>query len=172
MCVGAPGLCSLISTFAALRPETCQTCHPDWCRFDRCICIIDLEKLGKPREALKRIRDSGKAGFCSLALDAHNNVLLTGSLDGALRVWSVEGRCLDRFDGLSSAPVHVAHLPHLNVWWATGRAGRIAVIDPRAPALITQHVAAPNQLLVSGLMGRWGLAGWDGPAGSTLHERP
>jgi WD40 repeat protein len=63
------------------------------CRFDRCICIIDTDKLDKPREAFKRVKDCGKAGLISLAFDPHNNVLLAGSLDGVLRVWSVEGRC-------------------------------------------------------------------------------
>lgn len=57
-------------------------------------------------------------------------------------------RCLDKFEGLSNRPVHVAYLPHLNNWWATGRFSKVAALDPRAPALITEFVAAPNQLLV------------------------
>lgn len=61
-------------------------------RFDRCICIYDTDKLEKPKEAFKRVKDPGKAGITSLAFDPHNNVLLAGSLDGVLRVWSVEGR--------------------------------------------------------------------------------
>jgi WD40 repeat protein len=63
-------------------------CH----RFDRCICVFDIDKLDKPKEAFKRVKDCGKAGLVSLAFDPHNNVLLAGSLDGMLRVWSVEGR--------------------------------------------------------------------------------
>jgi len=40
------------------------------------------------------VRECARSGFTSLAYDPdpHNSVLLTGSLDGALRVWSVEGR--------------------------------------------------------------------------------
>jgi WD40 repeat protein len=64
-------------------------------RFDRCICIFDIDKLDKPKEAFKRVKDCGKAGLVSLAFDPHNNVLLAGSLDGVLRVWSVEGRWVD-----------------------------------------------------------------------------
>jgi WD40 repeat protein len=62
------------------------------CRFDRCICSYDVDKLDKPKEAFKRVKDCARAGLTSLAFDPHNNVLLAGSLDGALRVWSVEGR--------------------------------------------------------------------------------
>jgi WD40 repeat protein len=61
-------------------------------RFDRCICCYDVDKLDKPKEAFKRVKDCARAGLTSLAFDPHNNVLLAGSLDGALRVWSVEGR--------------------------------------------------------------------------------
>lgn len=63
-------------------------------------------------------------------------------------------RCLDKFEGLSSQPVHVAYLPQTNTWWATGRFSKIAALDPRAPALITEYVAAPNQLTVR--HGGWG----------------
>jgi hypothetical protein len=55
-------------------------------------------------------------------------------------------RCLDKFEGLSNKPVHVCYLPHTNNWWATGRFSKVAALDPRAPALITKYVAAPNQL--------------------------
>lgn len=54
--------------------------------------MYDTDKLDKPKEAFKRVKDCGKAGLISLAYDPHNNVLLAGSLDGVLRVWSVEGR--------------------------------------------------------------------------------
>lgn len=64
--------------------------HP--CRYDRCICMYDIDKLDKPKEAFKRVRDCARAGITSLTLDAKNNVLLCGSLDGAMRVWSLEGR--------------------------------------------------------------------------------
>jgi hypothetical protein len=174
--------------------RTCARTHPPkrLRSFDGCIGVYDVDKLDKPWEAFKRVRDCGKGGLASLAYDATNNMLLAGSLDGVLRVWSVEGRCvrlpvllagsqaervvprpthnlcivprscrsppptqttpacrcLDRFDGLSSQPVHVAHLPQLNVWWASGRGGRVAVLDPRAPAVITDVVAQPNQLMV------------------------
>lgn len=38
------------------------------------------------------MRECARAGITSMSLDAANNLLLVGSLDGALRVWSMEGR--------------------------------------------------------------------------------
>jgi hypothetical protein len=82
----------------------------------------------------------------SLALDARAGVLLAGSLEGALRVWSLEGRCLDKFEALSGRPVSAAHVPQTGAWWATGRQDHVNVVDPRAPANVTAYTAAPNQL--------------------------
>eukprot|EP00775_Hariotina_reticulata_P004041 gene4041-4288_t len=117
--------------------------------FDRCICSYDIDKLDKPKEAFKRVRECGRAGLTSLAYDPdpHNSVLLTGSLDGTLRVWSLESRCLDKFEGLSNKPISAVQLPHVKHWWATGRSGKLEALDPRAPAVITQYAAQPNQLL-------------------------
>lgn len=135
-------------------------CTPFYfCSFDRAICIYDTEKLDKGRDCFKRIRDCARAAITSLALDSRNNVLLAGSLEGTLRVWSLEGRCLDKFEGLSSRPISVVHVPQTNVWWATGRFDRVNVCDPRAPANVTQYVAQPNQLMkhqVGGLEDPWG----------------
>jgi hypothetical protein len=115
-------------------------------RFDRAICIYSTEKLHKGRECFRRVRDCARGAITSLALDARGGVLLAGSLEGALRVWSLEGRCLDKFEGLSSRPISAAHVPQTNMWWATGRQDKVNVCDPRAPANVTAFVAASNQL--------------------------
>lgn len=65
-------------------------------RFDRCICIYDYDKIDKPKEAFKKVKNCHKAGILSMAFDPHNNVLLTGSVDGNVKLWSLEGRWVDR----------------------------------------------------------------------------
>ena len=128
-----------------------------WCRFDRAICIYDIEKLDKGRECFKRVRDCARAAITSLSFDPRTNVLLAGSLEGALRVWSLEGRCLEKFEGLSSRPVSVVHVPQTHMWWATGRFDRVNVCDPRAPANVTQFCAQQNHLLQHQVRGLSGL---------------
>jgi hypothetical protein len=120
---------------------------PNSTRFDRAICIYDIERLSKGRDCFRRIRDCARAAITSLSLDARGGVLLAGSLEGALRVWSLEGRCLDKFEGLSSRPISAVAVPQTRVWWATGRFDRVNVCDPRAPANVTQYVAQQNHLL-------------------------
>lgn len=152
-CVRAAGfgwaLCSRATHHAALYATDHALCNP--CparpRFDRAICIYDIEKLAKGRECFKRVRDCARAAITSLALDPRTNVLLAGSLEGTLRVWSLEGRCLEKFEGLSGRPVSAVHVRQTHAWWATGRFDRVNVCDPRAPANVTQYVAQQNHLL-------------------------
>jgi len=66
------------------------------CRYDHSICVYDIEKLDRPKEAFRRVRGAHMGAVTSLALDVVSNTLISGSTDGALRVWSQEGRCLDR----------------------------------------------------------------------------
>ncbi|KAI8472624.1 MAG: WD40-repeat-containing domain protein [Monoraphidium minutum] len=151
---GEPQLAAALGQRGAQEHEYYSACHTDVVKcivitdgskiftagFDRAICIYDTEKLDKGRECFKRVRDCARAAITSLSLDARANVLLAGSLEGALRVWSLEGRCLDKFEGLSGRPVSAAPVPQTGAWWATGRFDRVNVVDPRALANVTAFV--------------------------------
>lgn len=56
--------------------------------------MYDIDKLDKPKEAFHRIKKCHTAAIVSMAYDAYNNCLLTGSIDGSMKVWSMEGRCV------------------------------------------------------------------------------
>lgn len=60
--------------------------------FDNCLCIYEFDKLDKPREAFQRIRKCHSAAIVSMAYDTSTNCILTGSIDGSMKVWSIEGR--------------------------------------------------------------------------------
>ena len=62
-------------------------------RFDKSLCIYEFDKLDKPREAFQRIRKCHTSAIVSMAYDNSTNTILTGSIDGSMKVWSVEGRC-------------------------------------------------------------------------------
>ena len=46
-----------------------------------------------------------RSAVTSLAYDPANSAVLSGSADGSLALWSVEGRCLERFDKISNKQV-------------------------------------------------------------------
>lgn len=132
VCRPVVALTSSIATKKLLRAESCSKCSHTWSVLARAKCSqIHAQGAGVCW---------GKGGGRGVRGHAFTN-----------RPWPAVllRRCLDKFEGLSTQPVHVAYLPHTNNWWATGRFSRVAALDPRAPALITEYVAAPNQLLVS-----------------------
>ncbi len=49
-------------------------------------------------------------------------------------------RLLDKFESINDQPVAVAYVPSTNMYWASGRFGRLVAYDPRAPANVTQYV--------------------------------
>lgn len=167
--VVASGLSSA-ATAEADRPHILKRLHPplkgpDYCHtdvvktciitdtgkiitggFDKCICIYEYEKLDKPKEAFQRIAKCHNAAIVSMAYDNYNNVILTGAVDGSMKVWSMEGRPLDRFEAINDQAVAVAVVPRINVYWASGRFGRLLAYDPKAPANITDYVQEANSL--------------------------
>ena len=71
----------------AMRPP-----GPGGSRYDKRICIYEFDKLDKPKEAVQRISRCHAAAIVSMAYDHTNNCILTGSIDGSMKVWSMEGR--------------------------------------------------------------------------------
>jgi hypothetical protein len=43
----------------------------------------------------------------------------------------MEGRLLDKFESINDQPVCVAYVPPTNMYWASGRFGRLLAYDPR-----------------------------------------
>lgn len=62
------------------------------CRYDKCVCMYEYDKLDKPKEAFQRLRKCHTAAIVSMAYDDSTNSILTGSIDGSMKVWSMEGR--------------------------------------------------------------------------------
>ncbi|KAL6755154.1 WD40-repeat-containing domain protein, partial [Haematococcus lacustris] len=115
--------------------------------FDKAICIYEFDKLDKPKEAFQRIRKCHTAAIVSMAYDHQNNCILSGSIDGSMKVWSMEGsRLLDKFTSINDQPVCVAYVPPTNMYWASGRFGRLVAYDPRAPSNVTEYVRDSNSL--------------------------
>ncbi|GMH37514.1 hypothetical protein BSKO_05387 [Bryopsis sp. KO-2023] len=111
--------------------------------FDRCLCLYDCEK---PRESYRKIKNCHTAAISSMVLDTDNNWVVTGSFDGSFRVWSMEGRCLDRFEGVADGQTIVAYVPLTKMYWITGRNNKLVAYDPRAPANVSDYVQDSNQL--------------------------
>ncbi len=68
--------------------------------------MYDLNTAEKrPTEGFTRIARAHHAAITSLAYDPASSVVLSGSADGCLALWSVEGRCVERLDKISNKQV-------------------------------------------------------------------
>ncbi|KAK9811558.1 hypothetical protein WJX72_005843 [[Myrmecia] bisecta] len=110
--------------------------------YDKAIFIYELDR---PR-ACRRLLDACPAGMTSAAIDNINNWLLTTSLDGSLRVWSPEGRCLDTFASIHDQAPSTCYVPMTRNYWCTAKYDRVLVYDARAPANITEYLKDVSSL--------------------------
>ncbi|KAK9831951.1 hypothetical protein WJX81_002208 [Elliptochloris bilobata] len=110
--------------------------------YDRTVCILTPDGS----HGVRRLPNAAAAGLCSACLDAHSNSILAGCLDGSMQLWSIEGRCLDSFDGVADQAVSAACVPMTRSYWATSATGHVTVIDPRGPTHITDYVRSTSAL--------------------------
>jgi len=111
--------------------------------YDKAICMYDSER---PKEVCVKFEKCHSGAICSLAFDADNNWIVTGSYDGTVKIWSQEGRCLDVFDGLADTVTGLACVSATKSYWVTGRGYRLVAYDPRSPANITEYVKDTSRL--------------------------
>ena len=53
-------------------------------------------------------------------------------------------RLLDKFENINTQPVCVAYVASTNMYWGSGRFGRLVGFDPRAPANVTEYIKESN----------------------------
>lgn len=82
-----------------------------------------------------------QGGISASAYDTDSKWLLTGCYDGTLKIWSQEGHCLDIFQKLCDSSItSVAFIAATRCYWVTSKSGNVNVIDPQAPANVTEWV--------------------------------
>ena len=126
--------------------------------YDRAVCAFDPETLnpasrdkphvrGKPR--FRRFPNLHDAPIVSLDFDQDNGWIVTGSLDGTVRVFTRDARRLNSFepDGIARV-LSVARLPGASAYLSAGVAedgdetrAVISCFDARTPLELTERVA-------------------------------
>ncbi|XP_073396093.1 uncharacterized protein [Physcomitrium patens] len=100
----------------------------------------------RPEETVRKVNCAHEGGVTAAAFDMDANLLVTGGYDGSLNIWSPEGHRLDSFPNLTNLITSIAYLPSTHTYWVCGKHRSVVVIDPVAPAIITQWVADTSQL--------------------------
>ncbi|GBG74555.1 hypothetical protein CBR_g18966 [Chara braunii] len=123
--------------------------------YDRSICTYESERPkdsnlaiegDRPRVIWSKFKKCHKGAISCLALDTDNNWLISGGLDGTMKIWSHEGRCLDTFENFTDSITSIAYLTSTKTYWVTGKSRKMIAYDPRTPAEITSYIAQTSRL--------------------------
>eukprot|EP00741_Cyanophora_paradoxa_P019100 tig00021122_g18442.t1 len=104
--------------------------------YDGTVCIYDSEN---PRKYTTIMRAHDGAISC-VAFDNVNNWLITGSFDGSAKIWSQDGKALQKFEGFSEAITGVCYVPATRQLLIAASSPEPAVYDPRTGMNVTEFV--------------------------------
>ncbi|CAG9462329.1 unnamed protein product [Pedinophyceae sp. YPF-701] len=79
------------------------------------------------------------AAISSMTVDDETGVVITGSFDATVKVWSSEGRLLDSYEGIGESVQSVCYVPSMRSIWVVGT-HRTQVVCSRTGEMITAQV--------------------------------
>lgn len=111
--------------------------------YDRKIVIYDVPHHGDLKlKVSNTITNAHDAAISCMVFgkDADNNWLITGSFDRIVKLWSLDGNLLQRFDGFSDTITSICYvLPTQTLWIASNSSSPI-VFDPRSGINVSDFV--------------------------------
>lgn len=106
---------------------------------DRSIAVFPRVSTADPRRDVARRLNAHDAAITQLDLDAENNWLVTGGMDGATKVFTTEGKPLASYrDDAIDHVVASFYQPASATYWSLGGGGELAVFDPKTPMNVTE----------------------------------
>jgi WD40 repeat protein len=103
--------------------------------FDRKIVIYDVSHHGDLKLIPSRIiKDAHDAAISTLVYgkDADNSWLITGGYDRMVKLWSLDGNLMQRFDGFAQIISSVCYVVPAQTLWVSASSPVPIVYDPRS----------------------------------------
>ncbi|KAJ3362845.1 hypothetical protein GGF32_005246 [Allomyces javanicus] len=115
--------------------------------FDRRLIIYESMPHGLQVQVLVMVNDAHDAGITCMeyAKDAENAWIITGSFDRTVKLWSLDGNCLQRFDGFLDSITGLAYVPPVSTLWIACNSLFPVFLDPRSGLNISDFVKADNE---------------------------
>lgn len=79
--------------------------------------------------------------------DADNSWLMTGSIDRVVKLWSLDGNLIQRFDGFSDTITSLCYVLPTQTLWITANSQTPIVYDPRSGINVSDFVTIDNERL-------------------------
>ncbi|KAI9189142.1 hypothetical protein H9P43_000570 [Blastocladiella emersonii ATCC 22665] len=114
--------------------------------FDQRLVIYESLPHGLRVQVVTSIANAHDAGITCMtyAKDAENAWLITGSFDRCVKLWSLDGNCLQRFDGFLDTITGLAYVPPIQTLWISCNSLFPIFLDPRSGVNISDFVKADN----------------------------
>ncbi|KAJ3086653.1 hypothetical protein HK100_008637, partial [Physocladia obscura] len=121
--------------------------------YDRKIAIYDISHHGDLKlKTTKTVSNAHDAAISCMVYgkDADNSWLITGSFDRIVKLWSLEGNLLQRFDGFSDTITSICYVMPTQTLWITANSSTPIVYDPRSGINVSDFVGSYSEESASG----------------------
>ncbi|KAJ3330631.1 DExD/H-box ATP-dependent RNA helicase dhh1 [Blyttiomyces sp. JEL0837] len=116
--------------------------------YDRKIVIYDMPHHGDLKlEVANSISNAHDAAISCMVYgkDADNSWLITGSFDRVVKLWSLDGNLLQRFDGFIDTITSVCYVLPTQTLWITASSSAPIVYDPRSGINVSDFVRTDSE---------------------------
>jgi hypothetical protein len=79
--------------------------------------------------------------------DADNSWLITGAIDRVVKLWSLDGNLIQRFDGFSDTITSLCYVLPTQTLWITANSQVPIVYDPRSGINVSDFVRTDDEQL-------------------------
>ncbi|KAJ3305098.1 hypothetical protein HDV03_002025 [Kappamyces sp. JEL0829] len=118
--------------------------------YDRRIIIYDVPHHGDLKiRVTHSIKDAHDASISCMVYgkDADNSWLITGSIDRVVKLWSLDGNLIQRFDGFSDTITSLCYVLPTQTLWITANSPFPIVFDPRSGINVSDFVKTDDERL-------------------------
>lgn len=116
--------------------------------YDRKIIIYDISHHGElrifPTRKIKNCHDSAISTLV-FGRDADNRWLISGAFDRVVKIWSLDGNLLHRFDGFTQIISSVCYVVPTQTLWIAAASSAPIVYDPRSGINVSDFVATDGE---------------------------
>lgn len=128
-------------------------------RYDRKIIIYDVPHHGDLKLRVTHIiREAHDASISCMVYgkDADNSWLITGSIDRVVKLWSLDGNLIQRFDGFSDTITSLCYVLPTQTLWITANSQNPIVFDPRSGINVSDFVSTDQERFLEANNGPYG----------------
>ncbi|KAJ3413079.1 hypothetical protein HDV05_008533 [Chytridiales sp. JEL 0842] len=116
--------------------------------YDKKIVIYEFPHHGDQKLNVAQIIPNAHDAAISCMVygkDADNSWLITGSFDRVVKLWSLDGNLLQRFDGFSDTITSVSYVLPTQTLWVTANSPAPIVYDPRSGINVSDFVTTTDE---------------------------